>query len=90
MSPRGLLLPPQSQAWMQKHTGKGDAANRGGHGLVGGLQTSSFLQDSPDPTLRPPGTSLTSFSLLSRLLLLLPSGMCQVCAGLRLQGPPLC
>lgn len=57
---------------------------------MGGLQTSHFLQGSPDPTLRPPGTSLTDFSLLSRLLLLLPGGMCQVCAGLRLQGPPLC
>jgi len=60
-------------------------------GSVGGLRTSHPPRDPPKPHLETPtGTSLTYFPPPHRLLLLLPGGMCQVRAGLRLQGPPLC
>lgn len=59
---------------------------------MGGLQTSHPSGTLTNPTLRRPWEHPELIFLppfLHRLLLLLPGGMCQVCAGLRLQGTPL-
>uniref|UniRef100_A0A672UBY8 Uncharacterized protein n=1 Tax=Strigops habroptila TaxID=2489341 RepID=A0A672UBY8_STRHB len=59
---------------------------KGEHPRVGGRSP-----DQPSPTGPPPNLTLRPTQLLPlhRLLLLLPGGMCQVRAGLHLQGAPL-